>query len=390
MDISQILYFDNQATTPVADKVFEKMLPYFKEYFGNPHSADHVMGWKSADAVDNAAHQIANLIGSDPDEIIFTSGATESNNLSILGLAKHAFLSGDSRRRILLSAIEHKCVLSVGHVLKEQFGFTVDSIPVNGEGFIVTKELERLLDNDVLLVSIMAVNNEIGSIQNISEMSGIIRTHDAVFHCDAAQAPMAITIDDIAQKVDLLSLSGHKMYGPKGVGALYIRRDIQNQIEPLIYGGGQQNGLRSGTLPTPLCVGMGAAAEYISSDEVVQNREKIGLLRKRFLKHLLDLPWPVRIYGPQSDRCHSGNLSIGFEGFDAKDILGALQPFLAASTGSACTSGIPEPSHVLKAISLTTKEANSVIRFSLGIETTENEIERAIKLIKKVLERLSN
>jgi len=382
------LYFDYQATTPVADEVFLKMQPFFSESFANPHSSDHALGWKSAACVERATQQVACLVGADSDEIIFTSGATESNNLAILGLAKRAAQTKSPRKRILLSAIEHKCVLSVGRVLQEQLGFTVELIPVDKNGHIKYEELERLLGSDVLLVSIMAVNNEIGSIQDIAGLSKTIRNNGAVFHCDAAQAPMAIAMENFTTQVDMLSLSGHKMYGPKGIGSLYIRRELQKDIEPLIYGGGQQHGLRSGTLPTPLCIGMGMAAEYMSSNEGKSRRKDLCELRNSFLKMLFTLPYPTKLYGSDISHRHPGNISIGFSGFNAQDILGALQPSLAASTGSACTSGFPEPSHVLKAIGLETSEAESVIRFSLGFETTEDDLNDAVTLIQSALEKL--
>ena len=383
------MYFDYQATTPVAGKVFSEMQPYFNEFFANPHSTDHACGWKSSAAVDNAMQQIARLIGASSDEVIFTSGATESNNLALLGLARRSALKGSSRKRILLSAIEHKCVLSVGRVLKEQYGYTVEPVAVDGHGHVLFSDLERRLDDDVLLVSIMAVNNEIGSIQDIAGLSKAIRAHGAIFHCDAAQSPMAMDTGGLAKNVDLLSLSAHKMYGPKGIGALYIRHDLQDDIEPLVYGGGQQRGLRSGTLPTPLCVGMGAAAELMCSADAHQMRAELRACRDKFLNMLLALPWSTNLYGPKGAQRHPGNISIGFAGFNAQDILGALQPHMAASTGSACTSGIVEPSHVLRAIGLNGEEADSTIRFSLGFETTDSDTEKAIILIAEALQKLS-
>lgn len=383
------LYFDYQASTPIADKVLGEMQPYFADFFANPHASHHVLGWKSAASVENAAQQVGHLIGADGDELTFTSGATESNNLAILGLAKRAAAANTSRKRILLSTIEHKCVHAVGRVLEEQHGYTVNLIPVGRDGHIVYAELERLLAEDVLLVSIMAVNNEIGSVQNIGALSAAIRKYGAIFHCDAAQAPMAMTIDSLAAQADMVSLSGHKMYGPKGIGALFIRRDLQDHVEPLIYGGGQQKGLRSGTVPTPLCVGMGAAAEYIGSPEAAKKREELRARRDRFLEKLLALPWSAQLYGAEGGpERHPGNISIGFPGFNAEDILGASQPHLAASTGSACTSGIPEPSHVLKAIGLTTDQADSAIRFSLGFETSDREVDEAVQLLNSALQRL--
>ena len=389
MRISETIYLDHQATTPVDQRVLDRMLPYFRESFGNPHSADHSLGWKSSLAVEQAAAQVAGLIGGDPDEIIFTSGATESNNMALLGLARHAH--PDSRRtRFILSEIEHKCVLAAGRTISDQLGFRVDQLPVDNGGRILLASLEDALDDDVLAVSVMAVNNEIGTIQNIRKISELARKVGAIFHCDAAQAPVSMDLQEIADHVDLLSLSAHKMYGPKGIGALYIRRDLQDKIEPLIYGGGQQMALRSGTVPTPLCVGMGAAAELLSGNEARQKRVLLRQRRDRFVEKLAGLPWSIRLNGPTGQSRHPGNANICFEGFFAQDILQVLQPHLAASTGSACTSGIPEPSHVLKAIGLSPEDAEASIRFSLGFDTTDADIDDAVNLIDNVLGKLSN
>ena len=259
MSPENIIYADYQATTPADPRVLEKMAPYWRESFGNPHSNDHMVGWRAAEAVRESLTSVAMLIGADPDEIVFTSGATESNNLALLGLARRA---PADRRRILVSAIEHKCVLAAAQALREHESFTVETIPVDREGFIDLDSLENMLDDTVLTASIMAVNNEVGTIQNIPAISGILGSRGILFHCDAAQAPCAMDVGNLAAHADLISLSGHKMYGPQGIGTLYIRRDLQPDIEPIIYGGGQQNGLRSGTLPLPLCVGMAAAARH--------------------------------------------------------------------------------------------------------------------------------
>ena len=236
MKIGKTIYLDHQATTPVDVRVFEEMTPYFTESFGNPHSSDHCIGWASAQAVEQAATRVARLIGADPDEIMFTSGATESNNLALLGLARHG--AGSKRRRILVSAIEHKCILAVGPVLKQQFGYAVEHIPVDNEGFVQFSALKNALNDDVLAVSIMAVNNEIGTIQNIERISELVRGHGAVFHCDAAQAPIAMNMNSFAHYADIISLSSHKMYGPQGIGVIYVARVFQDHIEPLFYGGG--------------------------------------------------------------------------------------------------------------------------------------------------------
>lgn len=387
MNSRKTIYFDHQATTPVDERVLQKILPYFAQKAGNPHSADHCIGWESSRAVREAAEQVAALIGADADEIIFTSGATEANNLALLGLAGRA--SNRARRRVLVSEIEHKSVFGATRALEDQFGLKVEYVPVDREGSVSARALEDRLDDSVLAVSIMAVNNEIGTIQDIEGISAAARQAGALFHSDAAQAPYAIDMGELARHVDFLSLSAHKMYGPQGIGALYVRRDLQSRIEPLIHGGGQQNGLRSGTLPVPLCVGMGEAAALHRPINLASSRLRLISLRDKFVDKLTGLPWPISVNGPPPARRHPGNANIRFHGFDAHEILSALQPRLAASTGSACTSGIPAPSHVLKAIGLSSEEADSSIRFSLGLMTRDVDIDAAVELIAAALKRLS-
>ena len=379
------VYADYQATTPVDPRVLEKMAPYWNELFGNPHSSDHFVGWRSAEAVRDAASSVGALIGADPDEIVFTSGATEANNLALLGLARRA---PPERRRILVSAIEHKCVLAVARFLEEREGFTVETIPVDGEGFVDPEALTAMVDETVLVASVMAVNNEIGTIQDLPRIATLLRGHDVLFHCDAAQAPCAMDVGDLALHADLISLSGHKAYGPQGIGALYVRRDIHERVEPLIYGGGQQGGLRSGTVPVPLCVGMAAAAEIVGSAEGVGERARIGRQRDSFVAVVKGSRHPVVVNGPMGNLRHPGNANLRFEGLAAQDILGALQPRVAASTGAACTSGIPEPSHVLRALGLSSDQAESSIRFSFGRLTTNQEVNEAAHLVTKVIETL--
>ena len=386
MRIRKTIYFDHQATTPVDPRVLAEMIPHFSDSFGNPHSSDHCLGWESSRAVEVAAARVARLIGADADEIIFTSGATEANNVALLGLGRRAV--GGNRRRVLLSEIEHKCVLAVGRVLEEQYGFAVEQIPVDREGFIVIPALEEALDDDVLAVSVMAVNNEIGTVQKIDKISRLARGCGAIFHCDSAQAPVAMNVTNIAEYTDILSLSSHKMYGPKGIGVVYVSRELQESIEPLIYGGGQQNGLRSGTVPSPLCVGMGVAAELLIGDDAKKRRAELRRRRDAFVERLNDLVLPVAVNGPEGADRHPGNANVRFPGFAAHDILAALQPRLAASTGSACTSGIPEPSHVLRAIGLNIAEADSSIRFSLGFSTSDDDVEEAVSLIEETLAKL--
>ena len=376
------IYADYQATTPLDPRVAEQMAPYWREEFGNPHSNDHVIGWKAAEAVRTAATSVAGLVGADPDEVVFTSGATEANNLALLGLARRAPLD---RRRILVSAIEHKCVLAAATSLAEREGFSVETIPVDGEGFVNLNALEAMVDEEVLVVSVMAVNNEIGTIQDIEGISKALLPHGVLFHCDAAQAPCAMDMTSLTSHADLISLSGHKVYGPKGIGALYIRRDVQGRIEPIIYGGGQQAGLRSGTVPTPLCVGMAAAVDILRSPEGPEERKRVAGQRDSFVRLLQESFPSVTVNGPTGERRHPGNANLRFDGLVAQDMLGSLQPHLAASTGAACTSGIPEPSHVLSALGINTAEAESSIRFSFGRFSKDEEIGEAASLVTRAV-----
>ena len=241
--------------------------------------------------------------------------------------------------------------------------------------------LEGMVDETVLAVSVMAVNNEIGTLQDIEGISKALLPHGVLFHCDAAQAPCAMDVKNLASHADLISLSGHKVYGPKGIGALYIRRDVQDRIEPILYGGGQQAGLRSGTVPTPLCVGMAAAVDILRSQEGSEERKRVAGQRDSFVRLLQERSSTVAINGPTGELRHPGNANLRFDGLVAQDILGSLQPHLAASTGAACTSGIPEPSHVLSALGLSITEVESSIRFSFGRFTTQAEVEEAAHLL---------
>ena len=381
------VYADYQATTPVDPRVIKAMAPYWNGQFGNPHSSDHAVGWNAAKVVSNAAEDVARLIGADADEVIFTSGATEANNLALFGLAGRAPLG---RNRILVSPIEHKCVLAATRALAEQKGLLIERIPVFETGDIDLLALEATLDDSVLVVSIMAVNNEIGTIQNIQDIAAATKRRGILFHCDAAQAPCAMgNMYNISDFADLASLSGHKIYGPQGIGALYVRREVQEELEPLIHGGGQQNGLRSGTVPVALCAGMAAASEIMDSDDAAAERKRVACLRDKFLRLLEDSDFPIAVNGPAGKHRHPGNANIQFSGFDAHDLLSALQPEIAASTGAACTSGIPEPSHVLDAVGLNESEIASSVRFSFGRFTTDEDVERAAATVIEKLENLS-
>lgn len=378
MNGTQTIYADYQATTPVDPRVVARIVPHWHEAFGNPHSGDHVIGWRAAESVQAAATSVAALIGADPDEVIFTSGATEANNFALLGLARRA---PAHRRRLLVSAIEHKCVLAAARALAAREGITVQTIPVDPQGFVQLDVLAELLDETVLAVSIMAVNNEIGTIQDTARIAALLAPLGVLFHCDAAQAPCALDISSLAVQADLISLSGHKVYGPPGIGALYIRREVQERVEPLLYGGGQQGGLRSGTVPTPLCVGMAAAFEIVRSPEGAAERKRVAAQRDAFVRMLQEGGASIVLNGPVGPHRHPGNANVQFCGRQAQDLLGALQPHLAASTGAACTSGLPEPSHVLHALGLNEQQVSSSIRFSFGRFTSDADITQAARLI---------
>lgn len=383
MRIQETTYLDYQASTPVDPEVFREMAPFFGARFGNPHSSEHTIGWRASAVVEAAAADVAHLVGSDADEVIFTSGATEANNLALLGLSDLA--AQGARRRILVSAIEHKSVLSIGRVLESHHGCTVEHVPVAPSGLIDARALQAALGDDVLLVSVIAVNNEIGTIQDVPQLAAVTRAAGAYFHCDAAQAPCAMDVSDLSAQADLISLSSHKMYGPAGIGALIARRDLQRLLKPIIHGGGQQNGLRSGTLPLPLCVGMGAAARLLSAENAPLERERVRRQRNIFISRLADLGWAAELNGIDGFGRHPGNANLLFRGFAASDILAAVQPRLAASSGSACTSGVPEPSHVLRAIGRTTEEAEASIRFSFGRFNTDEDADKAAAIVASAL-----
>ena len=385
MKDTSTIYADYQATTPLDPRVRERMAPFWRESFGNPHSSDHAIGWQAHRAVEDAAASVAALIGADADEIVFTSGATEANNLAIFGLTGHTPLT---RKRILVSAIEHKCVLAASHASAERSGLTVEIIPVNHEGMLDLEALEAALGDDVLLASLMAVNNEVGTIQDLPIISELLSPWNIPFHSDAAQAPSSMDVKDLAHHADMISLSAHKMYGPQGIGALYIRRDLHDHVQPIICGGGQQHGLRSGTLPLPLCVGMGVAANLLCSPDTLAERIRLTRQRDQFLTLLRQGGAPITLNGPTSTKRHPGNANLCFHGYDAHDILASLQPTLAASTGAACSSGIPEPSHVLQAMHLTPDECASSIRFSFGRFTTDDQIAHSARLLLETLLRL--
>ena len=384
--MTEILYMDHQATTPAEKSVLSAMSDYWEKSFGNPHSNGHAIGWKANAAISKAASNVATLIGAEKDEVIFTSGATESNNIAAFSLCELSERLSN-RKQILVSPIEHKCVLNSVDFWAERNGLNVTVLKVDRDGYIDIDFLNTALKTPTLFCSIGYVNNEIGTIQDIKKISNILRDSEVIFHSDCAQAPKTLDCTNIAELTDLASFSGHKMGGPVGIGALYISGHLQEQIQPLIQGGGQQNGLRSGTLPLPLCVGFGEACRLLSQPESKKLKEGTRVIRDYFFKRMTDLELPIRLNGPQLSERHVGNLNIAFEGVKAMDLLMALQPNLCASSGSACGSGNIEPSHVLKALGLSNEHADSSIRLSLSHLNTKDEIDQAVALISDKLDK---
>ena len=383
------IYLDNQSTTPVDPRVLEAMLPYFTVDFGNPHSESHIYGHIAAEAVERARAQVARLVNADPREIVFTSGATEANNLALKGAAHfaraHPPAGRQPRDEIVTLATEHKCILESAAALARE-GFTVSYLPVEADGLVALDRLAAALSERTLLLSVMAAHNEIGVLQPLAELGALCRAKGVLFHTDAAQAFGKIPLDVEAMKIDLMSISGHKIYGPKGIGALYVRRRPRVRLVPLIDGGGQERGLRSGTLPTPLCVGLGHAAA-IAAGEMSQEAARLKGLRDRLQVRLMRRVGGLRVNGDGEHRL-PGNLNLSFPGLTAPELIEAC-PSVAMSTGSACTSATVEPSYVLRALGLSDALANGSIRLGLGRFTTEAEVDFAADALAAAATRLS-
>jgi cysteine desulfurase len=374
----QPIYLDYQATTPMDPRVLEAMMPYFTHKFGNPHSRSHSYGWEAEEGVEKARGQLAKLIGADEKEVIFTSGATESNNLAIRGVAE---FYKDRKNHIVTTMTEHKCVLDTCRHL-EQSGFEVTYLPVQKNGLIDLEELKAAITDKTVVVSIMAVNNEIGVIQPLAEIGKICREKKVFFHTDAAQAAGKIPLDVEAMNIDLLSISGHKIYGPKGIGALYVRRKPRVRLVPLIVGGGQERGFRSGTLPTPLCVGLGEAAE-ICMKEMAGEAKRLKKLQERMLKGLNAKLTDIIVNGDLEHRI-PGNLNISFAYVEGESLMMGIKG-LSVSSGSACTSASLEPSYVLRALGVEEDMAHTSLRIGLGRFTTEQEVDTAVdELVRHV------
>jgi cysteine desulfurase len=381
-DTSTPIYFDNHATTPMDPRVLEAMLPYFTKVFGNAASRNHSFGWDAEKAVELAREQVAAVIGGSSKEIVFTSGATESNNLAIKGAA-HFYK--DKGRHIITSKIEHKAVIDSCRALELE-GFSVTYLDPAPDGLITREAVEKALRPDTILVSIMAANNEIGTVNPLAAIGALCREKGVLFHTDAVQAVGKVDVDVEAMKIDLLSVTAHKMYGPKGVGALYVRRKPRVRLVPLIDGGGHERGLRSGTLNVPGIVGFGKAAE-IARAELKTESARLTALRDRLLKKIqTGVPMTV-VNGSLSHRL-PGNLNISFSYVEGESMLMAVNKHVAVSSGSACTSASLEPSYVLRALGVGDDLAHSSLRFGLGRFNTEDEVDRVADLVVKSANRL--
>jgi cysteine desulfurase len=377
----QPIYLDYQATTPMDPRVLEAMMPYFTTKFGNPASRSHSYGWEAEEAVETARAQVAKIIGADEKEIVFTSGATESNNLAIKGVAQ---FYKDRRNHIVTLVTEHKCVLDTCRHL-EQEGFEVTYLPVEKSGLVDLEKLRAAVTDKTVLVSVMAVNNEIGVIQPLKEIGAICREKGAFFHTDCAQAVGKIKLDVEEMNIDLMSISGHKIYGPKGIGALYVRRRPRVRLVAMINGGGQERGFRSGTLPTPLCVGLGEACA-IAMKEMGSEAERLRGLRDRFLTKLRERLPEIYINGDLEQRI-PGNLNISFAFVEGESLIMGIKS-LSVSSGSACTSASLEPSYVLRALGVEEEMAHTSLRIGFGRFTTEQEIDRAVDDIARHVTKL--
>lgn len=379
------IYLDCHATTPVDKRVLEVMIPYFTEHFGNPASVNHLYGWEAEAAVKQARQIIADAINATPAEIVFTSGATEANNLAIKGVAEAYFSQG---RHLITVATEHHAVLDPYHYL-QGLGFDVTLLGVQPDGLIDLTELEEAFRPDTILVSVMAANNEIGVLQPLDKIGKMCRDRQILFHTDAAQALGKIPLDVEEMNIDLMSLTAHKIYGPKGIGCLYVRRrQPRVKIAPQIHGGGQERGIRSGTLYTPQIVGFGAAVKLALS-EMAREAQRLTKLRDRLWNQLSTLD-DIRLNGHPTQRL-PGNLNVSIAGVDGQALLLALQPTMAVSSGSACTSTRIEPSHVLTALGVPENLAYASLRFGLSRFNTEAEIDQVaqeaiatIKVLRRV------
>ena len=385
MPVQRPIYLDHHATTPCDARVVAAMQPYFAEDYGNAASRTHAFGWRAAEAVERARAQVAGLVGADPREVVFTSGATEANNLALIGGARAlARARGGAVLRLVTCATEHRAVLDPIAALERE-GFAAVRLPVQPDGRVDPERLRAALAEPTLLVSIMHANNEIGVVQPIEALARLAAEAGAAFHCDAAQSPATLALDLTQLGIDFLSLSAHKLYGPKGIGALLVRRGGNARLEPILHGGGHERGLRSGTLPVPLCVGLGAACRIAGLEREAEAARIRGLRDRLWSRIAREIPG-AELHG-HAERRLPGNLNVGLP-VESSALLAAL-PELALSTGSACTSAVPEPSHVLLALGIERARALGSVRIGIGRPTSPDEIERAADLLAERVAKLS-
>lgn len=378
-------YMDYQATTPVDPRVLDAMMPFYTAMFGNPHSRTHAYGWEAEHYVEEARKGVAELIHAQSKEILFTSGATESNNLAVKGIAAY-YGQGGKKSHIITTQIDHKCLLASCRDLQERHGWDVTYLPVDHDGLVDPATVAEAIRPETALVSIIFVNNEVGVVQKIEEIGRICREKNVLFHTDGAQACGKVPIDVKAMNIDLMSISGHKMYGPKGIGALYIcNRKPRIRLIPLLSGGGQERGLRSGTLAPPLVVGLGAACR-IARNEMGRDTAHIASLEKRLFEGITGRLSHVKLNG-SAVRRYKGNLNLSFEAVEGESLLMSLKN-VALSSGSACTSSSLEPSYVLRAIGVDEETAHTSLRFGIGRFTTAEEIDACIESVVQSVQRL--
>ncbi|XP_053991122.1 cysteine desulfurase IscS-like [Hylaeus volcanicus] len=383
--IKRPIYMDYQATTPVDIRVLDAMMPFLTCMYGNPHSRTHSYGWEAEHYVEKARESVASLLNCESKEIIFTSGATESNNLAIKGLSWY-FHQNKKKNHIITTQIEHKCLLASCRDIQERLNWDVTYLPVDRQGLVNLDQLREAIRPTTAFVSIICVNNEIGVHQPMEAIGEICQEHNILFHTDAAQACGKVPVDVKKCHIDLLSLSGHKIYGPKGVGALYIQsKKPRIRLTPIISGGGQEKGLRSGTLPTPLIVGLGAACG-LAEEEMSRDLRHISSLYEKLYQGLFSKVEKLQLNGSQSQRTKT-NLNISFEAVEGESLIMSLED-IALSSGSACTSASLEPSYVLRAIGVDEEVAHTSLRFGLGRFTTEEEINLCINAIVKSVKKL--
>jgi len=371
------IYLDHQATTPTTASVLQAMEPYWNEKFGNPHSSEHIIGMIADRKIEDAKEQISTHLCCESDEIFFTSGATESNNTAIYSLC--ALSRSRTEKQVIITSIEHKCIIEAATHWTSVFGLTLKVLDVDREGFIDNSQLKEFLKTPTLFCSIMAANNEIGTIQKLDEISEIIWAAGSLLHSDAAQALTTDLDYDVCEYVDVASFSGHKIGGPQGIGCIYISASIQQDFTPLFWGGGQQSGIRSGTLPLPLCVGLGQAFADLTCYDFSQIRQTRNMLFKSLAASIDG----IRLNGPRLGDRHACNLNIYFPNIESADLIASIQPHIAVSSGSACGSGSIEPSYVLRALPLYIDVSRNSIRMSVGGGTSEQDVINAVNVITR-------